>query len=130
MKNILIVEDNEADQFLGSAIIESSGLDVDISFAGDGEEAIDAINKDTQFDLILLDINMPRMNGHEFLEEYSKSHDCEIPVIVMLTSSDQDVDKDQAFKHKCVKDYLVKPITVAKLKEIDALVDKLGKASQ
>jgi len=57
--------------------------------AYDGQEALEVLKDlDTQPDVIFLDINMPRMNGHEFLEEYSKWDKCSV-VIIMLTSSDK-----------------------------------------
>lgn len=127
MKTILIVDDSESDQFYNEVVITTHNQDIKIIKAYDGQEALECINKypDDEIDLILLDINMPRMNGHDFLKAYSQNGTREIPVVVMLTSSDQDVDKEKAFKHKCVKDYLLKPISEETLKELDALVSRV-----
>lgn len=126
MNTILLIEDNEADQFLGEMIISASHPLVRILKARDGEEALEVLEEfGDQPDLILLDINMPRMNGLEFLEVFSEHNKKEIPVVVMLTSSDQELDKQQAQVYKCVKDYLLKPITKDKVEQLDKLVQKI-----
>ncbi len=125
MKTILIIEDNLADQFLGKAIFNSKRPDVTVHIASDGQEALELLNEgNISPDLILLDINMPRMNGHEFLKEYSEDNKREIPVVVMLTSSDQEQDKEQSFAYKCVKEYLQKPIKFETIERLEQVVAK------
>jgi len=127
MKSILVIEDNEADRFLGEVIIQNSGIVSKIHFAHDGQHALEVLQEIDPPDAILLDINMPKMNGHEFLEEYSLHNEREIPVVVMLTSSNQDQDKEKANAYKCVKDYMLKPISEEKLKALKDLVESLNK---
>lgn len=122
MRSILIVEDNSADQFLSKAIISSKCPDVEIHIAADGQEALEMLNGGLHADLILLDINMPRMNGHDFLEQFTNNNEREIPVVVMLTSSDQEEDKSNALSYKCVKDYLLKPIKPETLEKLQQIV--------
>ena len=122
MKSILIVEDNTADQFLSKSIISSKRPDVEVHIASDGQEALELLNDGLSVDLILLDINMPRMNGHAFLEAFSDNNKKEIPVIVMLTSSDQEYDKSNALAYKCVKDYLLKPIKPETMDRLENIV--------
>lgn len=130
MKTILIIEDNEADQFLGEMIISAARPLVRILKARDGEEALEVLQELDEYpELILLDINMPRMNGLEFLEVFSEHNKKEIPVVVMLTSSDQEQDKQQAQAYKCVKDYFLKPITKDKVEQLEKLVQEIKSQS-
>ena len=69
-------------------------------------------------DLILLDINMPVMDGWEFLDEISKLNiNKNIPVYI-LTSSIDPTDKAKALNYPMVKDYIMKPVTIGRLSEI------------
>lgn len=121
MKKILVIEDSEADQFYNQSIIESIYNDVEIYQAFDGEEALGILDT-IDPDIILLDINMPRMNGHEFLEVYYRDANKDTPVVIMLTSSDQDRDKEKTSKFKCVQDYFLKPLTEDMVKKLPELI--------
>lgn len=122
MKSIMIVEDNEGDHFLNEIILKKVVDDIEIHRAYDGSEALEKLKKyNTSIDIVLLDINMPGMNGHEFLEEFTKIYTNNIPIVVMLTSSNQMEDKRKALGHDCVKAYLTKPLmkeNVTKLQHI------------
>lgn len=119
--SIMIVDDSESDQFLTGAIIEEFDPSITVFQAYDGEEALEKLGAmDEQPDFILLDINMPRMNGFEFLEEYSKQEK-RARVIAILTSSDQDQDKEKAMVYNCVQKYFVKPLDVSDLENIKNL---------
>ncbi len=110
VKTVLIVDDNPADLFLLEAIITKMRPEYNVIKANDGQEALEILQESGgEVDLILLDINMPRMNGPEFLDAYSEKYDREIPVVIMLTSSNFDIDKERTLSYKCVKDYIVKP---------------------
>lgn len=112
MNTILIIDDSEPDQFYSEMVLEEVAGEIRLMKAYDGQEALEILAKhEVVPDLILLDINMPRMDGHEFLEAWTEGNTRDIPVVVMLTSSNQKQDKDRAFAYKCVKDYMVKPIT-------------------
>jgi CheY-like chemotaxis protein len=78
--------------------------------------------------VILLDINMPVMDGFDFLEEYIRSHKCQDKTIIyMLTSSSQEVDKVKVKSFNIVKDYFEKPLTKENLDIIIAdLKEKKG----
>lgn len=111
VKNILIVEDSEPDQFLNKAILNRGQPKMNIMQAYDGVEALEFLEEThDRPDLILLDINMPRMNGHEFLKAYTERFNAVPPVVIMLTSSDQERDKQDALQYPCVVDYLLKPL--------------------
>lgn len=122
MKTVLIVEDNEADQYLNELIFKKIRPDVTVLQALDGEEALEILSTyDGKIDLILLDINMPRMNGHEFLTKFSPNNEREIPVVVMLTSSGQELDKEKTLAYRCVKDYLLKPFNPDLLERLEEI---------
>jgi len=115
MSAIMIVDDNEADQFLTQAIIEKFDPSIEVLQAYDGEEALQILeDMKTPPSVIILDINMPRMNGFEFLEVYCKKEK-QARVITMLTSSAQHQDKEKAKAYRCVHNYLVKPLKMEDL---------------
>lgn len=119
--HILLVDDNETDQFFNETLIEDFDPEIKILQAYDGQEALNAIaSAEQKPDVILLDINMPGMNGFEFLEEYSKNCDFST-VIVMLSSSDQGDDKQKALSYDCVKSYFVKPLDNEKIRTLIGL---------
>lgn len=114
-QSILIVEDSEIDQYLAKYMIEKFYTDINVLQAYDGEEAISLLKSlSQQPKLILLDINMPRMNGLEFLDEYEASQ-IDKTTVVMLTSSFQNSDKNKCMAHTTVKKYLHKPLDITEL---------------
>lgn len=100
MKNLLLIEDNEADVLLTREVFEEIDNTIKISVARDGAKAINYLS-DVQHtkrelpQLILLDINLPKKNGFEVLK-YIKSNEklSKIPVVMMTTSSSKyDIEK-------------------------------------
>jgi CheY-like chemotaxis protein len=106
---ILLIEDDTADQMLFNTIAKQAMPDAVITCAADGKEAISILeNSETDPDIIFLDINMPRMNGHEFLEAYGeKIEQMNIPVHV-LTSSQYEKDSVLFSPYKYVRGYHIK----------------------
>lgn len=122
MRSVMVVDDSEADQYLAKKSIAKYDSGIEVLKAYDGQEALDILGKlPTQPEVIFLDINMPRMNGHEFLAEYEKWEN-RSPVIVMLTSSDQKEDKERSMAYKCVKEYFTKPLVFSTLERVEKLV--------
>lgn len=111
---VMVVDDSEADHFICNHTLKKYNPDIKVIAAYDGQEALDILQEtDDHPQVIFLDINMPRMNGHEFLEKYSEifgEKNCS--VVVMLTSSDQQNDKDKSMAHKAVVEYFTKPLSV------------------
>lgn len=112
---VMVVDDSEADHFICNHTLKKYNPDIKIIVAYDGQEALDILSEaDDHPQVIFLDINMPRMNGHEFLEKYTETYgDQNGSVVVMLTSSDQQNDKDKSMAHDAVVDYFTKPLSVA-----------------
>ncbi len=115
ISKILIIDDSKSDQFIARVAIEELDENVEIFEAKDGLQAIEILQEGHKPDIILLDINMPKMNGFEFLNAYSKFSEQKISTVVMLTSSEQERDKEQAESFHFVKDYILKPIDLSKL---------------
>ena len=115
--HILLVEDNEGDIFLVTEALEEGKIVNKISVTKDGKEATDFLDKIGKYensevpDLILLDVNLPKKNGHEVLE-YIKSKESlkQIPVIMLTTSSaEQDILKSYKNHANC---FITKPVDV------------------
>jgi len=92
--NVLIVDDNEADQKLLSVLFGRCPIPTRLHFATDGDAAIDFVFKRGEFagvptpDLILLDLNLPVKSGREVLQEIrQEQHLCPIPIVMMTTST-------------------------------------------
>lgn len=118
LNKVLIIDDSEADQFLASSTIKKFDPNIEIFTAYDGEEALELLDQmSEQPDAIFLDINMPVMDGHEFLKAYSQKN-THAAVVIMLTSSDQTKDTESASAYDFVKKYLTKPLTVDHMQEI------------
>ncbi len=121
IESLCVIDDNEIDVYQVQRISKKYNLAKTVYSFADGQEAIDHFldfkESEKKFDgnfpptVILLDINMPRMNGFEFLEKYSKlpEENKVSRVITMYTSSDQYLDREKAGKFPVVKDYIVKP---------------------
>lgn len=111
--NILVVEDDEVDVKNIRRAFERGRLSNPLYFAGDGIEALQKLRDGSvpsDRRMVLLDINMPRMNGLEFLRELRGDPALKhIPVVVLTTSND-DRDRFEAYDVG-VAGYLLKPIT-------------------
>lgn len=122
IKKILLIDDNETDQFLHETVIKEFDPTIEIMKAYDGQQALDLLSSmDEEPDIILLDINMPGMNGFEFLDEYNRKPTSS--VIAMLSSSEQGSDKEKAMSCDCVKIYFLKPLEVSDLASLKVLSD-------
>lgn len=110
-KKILTVDDSPSVRKMVEFSLKSKGYLM--GSAGDGQEALDRMAEE-HFDAIILDVNMPRMNGLEFLEKIkSDSAFASVPVI-MLTTEGQDEDRDKAISLGAT-DYIVKPFKPSQL---------------
>jgi CheY-like chemotaxis protein len=124
--NILLIEDNEGDILLTTEAFEDSRIVNMISVIRDGREAInffESLNHKEEIPhLVLLDINLPKMSGHEvliYLKQHAKYKS--IPVIMLTTSSSE---KDILLSYKNhVNCYITKPIDVADFMQAIAKIE-------
>lgn len=125
LKHVLLIDDNEIDNYISKIMITRKNLTEKISVAASAIEALDyletLLNKPEEFpDVIFLDINMPQMDGFGFLEEYSKfpEHVTANGSVYMLTSSSDPNDIERATQNPMVKKYFSKPLTESVLNEL------------
>jgi len=115
--HLLLVEDNKTNQLLMSAILKKQGVTFDI--ANDGLEAIKMI-KDQQYDLVLMDENMPNLNGIEAtkrIREWEMEANIVPHIIIALTANAMTGDRER-FIQAGMNEYLPKPIQIPMLIEI------------
>lgn len=113
---ILHVEDDSVDSMVVQRAFKKSNIPFQLLHATDGAEALDMLRgtngkpKLTPMPrYILLDINMPKMNGLEFLAELRKDSELSIITVFILTTSNDDRDRAEAYKNH-VAGYILKPV--------------------
>jgi CheY-like chemotaxis protein len=113
MINILLVEDNEGDILLTKEAFEESKIVNKITAIKDGKEVINFFealtNKDEIPHLVLLDINLPKVSGHEVLMYIKNNEKFKSIPVIMLTTSSSEKDILQSYKNH-VNCYITKPI--------------------
>lgn len=120
LANVLLVDDSKADiEMTRFRLLERSQLKCNLLVAHDGEEALNMMHKGVEnkmpVDLLLLDINMPQMDGFELLERIRRDHDLDKTVVVMCTGSIYDKDMERA-RSLGAAGYITKPIEFSKLR--------------
>ncbi|MEO6722191.1 MAG: response regulator [Ferruginibacter sp.] len=112
---IMLVDDNADDNFFHEREIKKGHLAPIVVTKNSGRKALEYLKLKTEphTDLIFLDINMPGMNGWEFLKEYSQLDEAlqSRAIIIMLTTSDNADDVAKANTYSFVSDFLTKPLT-------------------
>ena len=128
---VALIDDDEIVQFIGSKVIESTNLVNRIKTFSNGEEAINFLksnskNLDLLPEIILLDLNMPIMDGFEFLEKYImlKPKLGKKIAIYVVSSSISPTDNERINQISEVSDYVIKPITKEKFEEIVCVLMK------
>ncbi len=126
IKRILLIDDDRAINFLNKAIIKKKACAEEILDYEMAEEALMFLKENNNShqmpDLILLDINMPVMDGWEFVEQYGKiPEENRNAVIVLLTSSISPADKSRADAISEIAEFRSKPLTFEMLDEIISL---------
>jgi len=117
---IILVDDNEIDLFLHEKLIRISGISDNIDRFTTAREALDFIRKKGPLpDIILLDIQMPELDGFDFLREYEHIEhiDRENTTIFMVSSSLDFGDISKAKANPLVKSFIKKPLNVKELKD-------------
>ncbi len=104
---VLLVDDSRLVFSIVKSIFEENKIE--LKWAGNGKAGIDIIHADEQFDLILLDWNMPVLDGPSFLKEFKKHKKFVMPVL-MLTTENSAVHIEKALELG-VSEYIMKPFT-------------------
>lgn len=117
----MLIDDDVDDNFFHEMALREADITENIKVAESGFEALDFLSKEpTTPDLIFLDINMPKMNGWEFLNEYSKleTEKKAKMVIIMLTTSLNPADEAKAKKMSDIITFKTKPLTTEMVEDV------------
>ena len=126
---ILLVEDNLGDMRLTQEALKEGKVYNNLHWAKDGVEAIEFLNRRGKYesaprpDIILLDLNLPRKDGREVLEEIKSDENLkQIPVVVLTTSkAEEDVARSYALHANC---YVTKPVDLEKFIVVVQSIDR------
>ncbi|HEY7305539.1 MAG TPA: response regulator [Bryobacteraceae bacterium] len=132
---ILLVEDCQADVFLVKEAIRKEGLPAQLQVLNDGEKAvrfidqIDAGGEATCPNLLLLDLNLPRISGEDVLRRLRKSPKCGHIPVVILTSSDAPSDRERATRLG-ISEYFRKPSSLNEFMQVGGLIHRIWTESR
>lgn len=124
---VLVVDDDPISNFVTEKVLRGMGAASMITTATDGKRAFDfvkyqCVGEDDELatcpDLILLDINMPQMNGEEFLERYRAMDIKHKTIIIVLTSTALPWERKERLKDLHANGFLEKPLTTGKLADV------------
>ncbi|MDD7884977.1 two-component system response regulator [Flavivirga sp. 57AJ16] len=125
-----IIDDDPIFVFGAKRIMEIANFSKSVMIFNNGKEALDnlksIITHDEDVpDIILLDINMPIMDGWQFLDEFIKIKTKKAIKVFVVSSSIDPADLKKAKKYEIIEDYILKPISVEKIKNIYKNLSKL-----
>ncbi len=128
-KFLLFIDDDQASNYYHEYILKDSDIvDETRSFLS-SSEALNYFknaseNKDFKIpDLIFLDLNIPELNGWEFLEEFNKINLMQQPKIIFLSNSMNPIDKKSAEENNLVLELINKPLTIEYIKNLKDRID-------
>ncbi len=123
-KPILLVEDDQVDAMTVKRALKEINVTNRLDIVNDGEEALTFLNnsENEKPGIILLDLNMPKMNGIEFLKIAKKDDSLKRIPVVVLTTSKEDQDKVESF-NLGVAGYMIKPVDYQKFVEVVRTID-------
>lgn len=136
LQSLLVIDDSEMDQYIVQRALKKWGFDGQLFQERDGLGALNFLKSHRENPaawgggfpptVILLDINMPRMGGFEFLTEFQEllvtNEALDASVIMMFSSSELPADKERALQYPFVRGYISKPLTND---DIQIIVDSL-----
>jgi len=126
--NLLLVDDDSTFRFIAKTVADKSGVAKIIAEAVNGTEALKYLSNSLSSgkgipDMIFLDLNMPEMNGWEFLEKLPQTLDGKIDIpVCILSSSISTHDSDRSQTYACVRGMIAKPLTQEHLQKMRALI--------
>ena len=122
----LLVEDDEAHAMLTMRALGEEGVSNEIHWVTDGEEALEYLfqtgsyadkTKSPRPDLVILDLRLPKLDGHEVLSAIKQSEELKVIPVVVLTTSENDEDMAKAYSNYA-NSYLVKPLGFGEFSEM------------
>ena len=121
--NLLVIDDDDINIFIIKKIVEKTGFDIEMVARNNGQQAIDYLNETISQDkvlprLVLIDINMPVMNGWEFIEAYETLGIEQKVDMYILSSSVYENDIEKTKSYKAVKGFISKPLSMERLTEL------------
>ncbi|MFS8117200.1 MAG: response regulator [Microcoleus sp.] len=135
--HILLVEDDEVDVMNVQRAFKKSNILNPLYMAANGLEALAVLRQENEIEpampqsrrLILLDLNMPKMNGIEFLRELRQDESLRSIPVIVLTTSNEDRDKVEAYNLN-VAGYILKPVTFSNFVEVMATLNRYWMLSE
>ncbi|HXU65590.1 MAG TPA: response regulator [Polyangia bacterium] len=124
--NILVVDDDDVDVMNVQRAFKKGNIPNPLFVAGDGLQGLEVLRGDAfpkTNRLVLLDLNMPRMNGIEFLRELRADPELKATTVVVLTTSNDTRDKVEAYNLN-VAGYLTKPVTFGNFVDLMVTLNK------
>ncbi len=121
--NLLVIDDDDINIFIIKKIVEKTGFDIDMVSKNNGQQAIDYLKQTIASNLplpqlILIDINMPVMNGWEFIEAYQNLGVTTPVDLYILSSSVYENDIEKTKSYTSVKGFISKPLSMERLTEL------------
>ena len=121
--NLLVIDDDDINIFIIKKIVEKTGFDIEMVARNNGQQAIDYLNETISQNkplprLVLIDINMPVMNGWEFIEAYETLGIDQKVDMYILSSSVYENDIEKTKSYKAVKGFISKPLSMERLTEL------------
>jgi CheY-like chemotaxis protein len=121
--NLLVIDDDDINIFIIKKIVEKTGFDINMVSKSNGQQAIDYLknavsNSQNLPQLILIDINMPVMNGWDFIEAYQELGITTPVNLYILSSSVYENDIEKTKSYSSVKGFISKPLSMERLTEL------------
>lgn len=121
--NLLVIDDDDINIFIIKKIVEKTGFDIEMVARNNGQQALDYLNETIAQNkalprLVLIDINMPVMNGWEFIEAYDSLGIEQKVDMYILSSSVYENDIEKTKSYKAVKGFISKPLSMERLTEL------------
>ena len=122
--HIILVDDDETSNFITELLIKSINEDTKVHTLSNGKEAMEYFTSGSDHpNLVFIDINMPLVNGFEFLDFYSSKDWNNNTKFAIYSSSTRLEDLEKSKNYKNIVDYIEKPLTVEKM---ELLLDKMA----
>lgn len=126
---LLVIDDDDINIFIIKKIVEKTGFNVEMVAKTNGQMAIDYITMTLSLQeplphLVLIDINMPVLNGWEFLDAYGQLNINQKIDMYMLSSSVYENDIEKAKTYQSVKGFISKPLSIERLTELFKIIEQ------